>query len=195
MTTRARALSLLELIFSMSLLLGLFVLMGSALQLAIRWNDLTHEVVSAAHRFEIIRSQLARETRAGAQPVGALSLGPEGDLVEEPAAPPRRSWSQPETLVLRGEDGYVLLGLEGDRLVQRRIDARGEVQAVTVLREATRCTFPVQRDPAGRAIGVEFRVEFREGPEVAGFVALRTTPYERQPLSSPARAPRFRGRR
>ncbi len=88
---RKRAMSILELLISVALLVGLFAILGSGLRLAVGWSTSSGQEISAARRADILRMRLMNAVLA-AQPVVDLSLLTNGQILETTVAGAARTW-------------------------------------------------------------------------------------------------------
>ena len=185
-----RHMTLLELLFSVFLLGGLILTLGSMMRISLRWNRAVGTVVNRSSVVALLRTQIARGAR-GAHPIAALSIDHGGRLIEGASGGSQMNWGSGESLVFREESGYTIFSAEAGDLVARRISKTGRTTTRVLARDLTHATFAVLRPDDEGPTGVEFRVSFKEGPDAAGFVALRTAPVPHVPLVSPTRAPRF----
>lgn len=188
--SRRAGTSLLELLAAIPLLVSLMLLLHRATVLTFLAADLSRSATRTLQREAGLEAELARRVR-GSLPLEALSVAPDGRLVEGPVAGALRAWRLPDALALRTVSGHVVVAAVGGQLVRYELAADGRTTREVLAPDLVKAGFEVRRGADGRASGVAWRVETRSGAS-SGFAARRieVEPAALPPLG-PLAAPRW----
>jgi hypothetical protein len=181
---RRAGISLVEVTTAIPLLVSLMLLLHRTVVLAFLASDLARSTGRTVQREVALESELARRVRSGL-PLEAISIAPDGRLVEGPVAGALRAWKVPEAVAVRTETGHVVIAASGGQLVRFELGGYGRTTRELLAPDLVEARFEVLRGVDGRASGVAWEVRTRTGAS-SGFAGRRT---EVEPATPPALGP------
>lgn len=183
-----RGFSIVELMASISLSVGLLLLLHEGIRLATLWATSTGQLMGDVTRADDLRAALL-DLNARGRMVEALSIGPDGSLAE--AARPDAVRTFQGAALVRGEDAYWAIAAEDGVLVRRRIGFDGRAGREVLLAGVAGARFELLR-AGGSPAGWSWEVTDRAGRRIGGFVARRRDLPLEGPPAAPALAPRWK---
>ncbi len=182
--TRRAGTSLLEVMTAIPLLVSLMLLLHRTVVLTFLASDLARSTGRSVQREVALEAELARRVRSGL-PLEALSIAPDGRLVEGQVAGALRAWKVPGAIAVRTGTGHVVLAASGGQLVRLELAGDGRTTCELLAPDLVEARFELLRGADGRASGVSWEVRTRTGAS-SGFAGRRT---EVEPAALPAVGP------